>query len=91
MAMSSRQDLLYLLGRKFHHPQRLLSLLQRETPPGLIMLVQMLTRMGQSVRENLLEESLLHHGGGLLYLEELDLQDDQILLAAVQILLFVAD
>jgi len=83
------------------------------------MLVQILTRMGQSVRENvyidvldiflvyhighflcilnfsfqfqLLEESLLHHGGDLLYLEELDLQDDQILLAAVQILLFVAD
>jgi len=52
MAMSWRQDILYLQGRKFHHPQRLLLLLQRETPPGLIMLVQMLTRMDQSGKEN---------------------------------------
>lgn len=93
MAMSSRQDLPYLQGRKFHHPQRLLLLLQRETPPGLIMLMQILTRMGQSVKENLLlvENLLPPRGGGLLFLEELDLQEDQILLADVQILLSVAD
>ena len=93
MAMSSRQDLLYLQGRKFHHPQRLLLLLQRERSPGLIMLAQMLTRMDQNGKENLLlvENLLPHHGGDLLYLEELDLQDDQILHAVVQILLSVAE
>lgn len=90
MAMLSRQDLLYLQGRKFHHPLRLLVLLQRETPPGLIMLVLMLTRMGQGVKENLLEGSLPHHEGDLLCLEELGLRDDQILLVVVQILLSVA-
>lgn len=49
--------------------------------------------MGQSVKENLLlvENLLPPRGGGLLFLEELDLQEDQILLADVQILLSVAD
>lgn len=90
MAMSLRQDLLYLQDRKFHHPQRLLLLLRRERPLGLIMLVQMLKKMGRSVKENLLlGENLPHHEGDLLCLEGLDLQDDQILLAAVQILLCV--
>lgn len=91
MAMSLRQDLLYLQDRKLHHPQKLL--LQREMHPGLIMLVQKLKKMGQSVQENLLlgENLLPHHEEDLLCLEELDLLDDQNLLAAVQILLFVVD
>lgn len=49
MATSLRQDLLCLQDRKFHHPQRLLLLFQREMDLGLIMLVQMLKKMGQSV------------------------------------------
>lgn len=52
MAMSLRQDLLYLQGTKFHHLQKLLLLLQREMHLGLTMLVQMLKKMGQSVQEN---------------------------------------
>lgn len=57
------------------------------------MLVPMLKRMGQSVQEKLLlgENLLLHHVEDLLCLEELDLQDDQNLLAAVQTLLSVVD
>ena len=60
---------------------------------GLIMLVQMLKRTGQSGQENLLGENLLpRHEGDLLCLEELDLQDDQILqFAVVQILQFAVD
>lgn len=93
MAMSLRQDLLYLQGTKFHHLQKLLLLLQREMHLGLTMLVQMLKKMGQSVQENpLLGENFLpHHEEDLLCLEELDLQDDQNLLDAVQILLSVVD
>lgn len=90
MAMSLRQDLLYLLDRKFHHPQKLLRLLQRERPLGLMMLVQMLKKMGQNVRESLLlGENHPHHGEDLQCHEELDLLDEWILLAVVLILLSV--
>lgn len=79
MGMLLEQSSHCLRGRRFHHPQRLLPLLQREMAQKLIMLVQMLIRMDQSGREKLLPVGnlLLHHEGDpLLQVDEVDLQDD---------------
>lgn len=85
MVILLRPDLPCHQDRRFHHPQRLLLLLQREMLQELITLMQTLKKMGQSGKENLLlGEDLLHHEGDLLCLEELDHQDDQNLLFVVE-------